>query len=465
MSATQAAIVLRHLRGVAFAEPHPDRQLLERFVRGREEAAFAALVKRHGPLVLGVCRRVLRDGHDAEDAFQATFLALARNAGSVGVTGSLAGWLYRVAYHTALRSRTRAASRLRHERQVEAPPRADPLAEVTGRELLAVLDEELQRLAECHRLPLVLCYLEGRTCDEASRQLGWALRTFKRRLDEARSRLRRRLERRGLGPPAALLGTGMVATAVPPTLAASTVRAATAGIVGITAGKLKPALAVGLAVVLTAGAVGWYGFAAPAAEGPPAAAASKGPPAADEKKSRSVAGLVLNAEGKPIAGAAVVVQGWPRRPPRAADPETRMEVLGRGKTDAGGTFRIEIPRTSSVDHWSLAVLAGAVGHGLAVQEWSPDAERPEAVLRLEREQVIRGRLVDLQGAAAANVAVRVESVRRKGQNNTYAPLGDLAPWPAAVTTGPDGRFTLRGLGATCDVHLAIADERFASGRL
>src|SRR5215467_758865 len=135
MASAQTHPVLRHIRGLAAAED-ADRQLLERFVTAREESAFAALVRRHGPLVLGVCRRVLHDPDDAEDAFQATFLALARRAGSVGRRAALGTWLYQVAYHAALRVRKRTTARRQRERK--APPRqqADPLAEVTGRELL-----------------------------------------------------------------------------------------------------------------------------------------------------------------------------------------------------------------------------------------------------------------------------------------------------------------------------------------
>src|SRR5262249_37815650 len=161
MTATQAHAVLRHLREFVATEGTgalTDRQLLEQFTTRHEEAAFAALVRRHAPLVLGVCRRVLRHEQDAEDAFQATFLVLARKANEVGRQGSVAGWLHRVAYHAALRARARATGREQHERQ--APPRqpGDLLAEVTGRELLAVLDEELQSLPDESRSPQDLCY-------------------------------------------------------------------------------------------------------------------------------------------------------------------------------------------------------------------------------------------------------------------------------------------------------------------
>src|SRR5262245_46383714 len=150
------------------ARQQSDGQLLQRFAAQREEDAFAVLLRRHGPLVLGVCRRVLHDPNDAEDAFQATFLTLARKAGSIRKQESLSTWLYQVAYHEAARVLGRTATRQKHER--EAPPRmeSDPLAELSARELLAALDEELHGLPERYRAPLVLCHLQERTCDEAA---------------------------------------------------------------------------------------------------------------------------------------------------------------------------------------------------------------------------------------------------------------------------------------------------------
>src|SRR5262249_20732696 len=120
MATATSSIVIRHIRSLMTTERTgqlPDHTLLDRFAQGREEAAFATLVRRHGPLVLGVCRRVLHNPHDAEDAFQATFLVLARKAGSVGRQGSLAGWLYQVAYHLAIKARAQATNRRHREGQ------------------------------------------------------------------------------------------------------------------------------------------------------------------------------------------------------------------------------------------------------------------------------------------------------------------------------------------------------------
>src|SRR4051812_45976040 len=149
-----------------------DTQLLERFVSSHDEAAFELLLWRHGPTVLGVCRRLLSDPHDAEDAFQATFLVLARKAGSIARREAGGSWLYRVAYRVALRARAERAKRATTQ-QVDADALPAPLGVDRGwQELRQVLDEEVNRLPARHRAAFVLCCLEGKTGEEAARQLG-----------------------------------------------------------------------------------------------------------------------------------------------------------------------------------------------------------------------------------------------------------------------------------------------------
>src|SRR5437763_6451073 len=187
--------VLHHLRRLVAAEcaaPGPDRALLERIVRGRDEAAFAALVKRHGPMVLGVCRRVLRHEQDAEDACQAAFLVLARKAAAVRKKDSIGSWLHGVAFRAASNLRRAAARRHAREQPAADEPRAGD-AEVTWREVRTVLDEELRRLPERFQAPLLLCCLEGRTRDEAAQELGWSLATLRGRPERGRALLRGRL--------------------------------------------------------------------------------------------------------------------------------------------------------------------------------------------------------------------------------------------------------------------------------
>src|SRR5262245_15284 len=158
-----------------------DRQLLDRFARERDESAFACLVRRHGALVLGVSRRVLRHDQEAEEVFQASFLILAHKAASRRWQHSIAGWLYCVAYRLAVRARVRIARRRRLERQ--AGTASERMAgNENCEELYTALDEELEALRDQYREPLLLCYLEGKTRDQAAGQLGWSLRTLERRL-------------------------------------------------------------------------------------------------------------------------------------------------------------------------------------------------------------------------------------------------------------------------------------------
>src|SRR5207249_4451809 len=179
-------------------EESRDAQLLKRFAADHDETAFAALVQRHGPMVLGVCRRVLQDAHAAEDAFQATFLVLVRRARSIARPELLGNWLYGVAYRTAVRAKQNAARRNAYERQAMPMLTAEPTQEVARREVMAVLDEEMNRLPEKYRAPLVLCYLEGCTNEEAARQLGHPTGSMSGLLSRGRELLRKRLTRRGV---------------------------------------------------------------------------------------------------------------------------------------------------------------------------------------------------------------------------------------------------------------------------
>jgi RNA polymerase sigma factor (sigma-70 family) len=211
------------------AEPG-DHELLERFAARGDEAAFAALVRRHGPMVRGLCRRLLGDPGRAEDVFQATFLVLARRASHIRKRQSVGSFLYGVARRLGCNARRGEARRRRHERRA-AQCRPRPRSPEAGwAELLATLDEELARLPEQARAPLLLCYLEGRTQDEAARFLGWSLGTLRRRLERGRDLLRLRLTGRGATLSAALFAALLAphgaTAAVPECLAETTARAA-----------------------------------------------------------------------------------------------------------------------------------------------------------------------------------------------------------------------------------------------
>lgn len=236
MSAGQLSAVVRHIRRLARPPdvPATDQALLRRFAAEHDEAAFEELVERHGRLVWGVCRRVLHHTHDAEDVFQATFLVLARKAGAVRWRDSVGGWLYAVAYRLASEARRRAARRQLHEQRAGQVRAAAPAS--ACQELCSLLDDELGRLPSRLRVPLLLCYLEGLTGDQAARQLGWSQRTLQRRLAQGRELLRGRLARRGVTLSAALLAPALqingASAAVPAALAASTTPAAVAFVCG-----------------------------------------------------------------------------------------------------------------------------------------------------------------------------------------------------------------------------------------
>jgi RNA polymerase sigma factor (sigma-70 family) len=260
-----SAPVLHHIR--RFIDPcvvdaGSDATLLGRFVCGRDQEAFAALVARHGPMVYRLCRRVLGDGPAAEDVAQATFVVLARKAAGIRHPETLAAWLHGVAYRLALKARAAEARRRQVEsRHVPNTPSstADPLAEVSARELLIVLDAELQGLPERYRLPVILCCLEGRSQPEAARLLGWTPGSVKGRLERGRALLHRRLVRRGLTLSAALwtleAARGTTTARLPAELTASVMRAVET-ITSSVALKTKFALVLVLMIGAFAGGAG-----------------------------------------------------------------------------------------------------------------------------------------------------------------------------------------------------------------
>lgn len=250
--------LLRDLRRLAAASPCDhlhDGQLLGRFILDHDETAFEALVRRHGPMVLRVGLRVLPNLQDAEDICQATFLTLARRASSIRQSASVASWLYGVAYRMAMKARAHDAKRRAREQRKTAPVHSQPLAELTGQEICRILDEELQRLPTACRQALVLCLLEGRTRDEAAQQLGLSLATLKRRLEQGRALLRKRLGGRGLGLAAVLsaaaLAEAAASAALPSRLMLPLIHAATR----IAAGKAMAGLVSAKVAALTEGMV------------------------------------------------------------------------------------------------------------------------------------------------------------------------------------------------------------------
>ncbi|HKA05637.1 MAG TPA: sigma-70 family RNA polymerase sigma factor, partial [Gemmataceae bacterium] len=289
-----------------------DPQLPADFLDRRDASAFEALVRRHGPLVLAACRQVLRDESAAEDAFQATFVALYQKAAAIRRRPSLGGWLFRVARRTALRARRADDRRARHE--AGATTKRKPEFDLSWREGVTILHEELDRLPDTYRNALILCYLEGLPQDDAARRLGWTVNELRGRLERGRVRLRNRLKARGVTLSAGL-AAAIGATALPPTLVASAVAGAgrpSARVASLAAtgawGKLKAfaALAVAAGLIFGFGVAGndpQAGAQPPAKEAQANSIVKKDdvdPPAPKDGRART--GRVLDTDGKPLAG-------------------------------------------------------------------------------------------------------------------------------------------------------------------
>jgi RNA polymerase sigma factor (sigma-70 family) len=257
MAGEPITLLLKRLRACGTlrdGEEAEDGVLLDRFVARGEESAFENLVKRHGPMVLALCRHLLRDPHAAEDAFQATFLVLVRKAASIRNPALLGSWLHGVAYRTAVRARVNAARRRSHEREGVEMAAVQPSGEEAGTELRPAVHEEVNRLPEKYRAPVVLCYFQGRTNEEAARHLAWPVGTVKGRLTRARNILRARLARRGWALPAGVFATlltqEMAPAALPAPLLGTIVEA---GLLTVAGRAVAPGLVSAQAAVLTEG--------------------------------------------------------------------------------------------------------------------------------------------------------------------------------------------------------------------
>jgi RNA polymerase sigma factor (sigma-70 family) len=495
---------IRTLFGVGTLAGMTDAELLRRFASRRDpaaEAAFRALVARHGPMVLGVCRQLLGDPHDAEDAFQATFLVLARKAGSIRDAELLGNWLYGVALRTASKSKVQRARRRKRQEQEAAMSSAEPAWE-TGNcesdwsllEHSQALHEELGRLPDKFRVPIVLCYLEGVSQDETARRLRCPVGTIRSRLARARDRLRGRLLRRGVALPVAAVAAFAAESAkasVPEPLVETTIRAATQFATGRTATGLVSASAAALTrevlrtmfltkLIPTAGALlllgglAWFALAAaPFARGndtpaaaPTPASAKPAAPAATEKRV-DVRGRVVELDsGQPIAGAAIELSP----DPSSTDSAGRV---ARASTGADGQFRVTV-RTDGLSN-NPKIIAQAKGYG---PDWSDlNTSMPEdVVLKLPKDDVpIDGRIVDLEGQPVADVKIELghifktddgkldaylATVKEKDLYYTSADFGllkhasahDLG-LPAHVMTDADGRFRITGAGRNRVVHI------------
>jgi RNA polymerase sigma factor (sigma-70 family) len=502
MDTRQSGALLRHLRQLLdpqAARDLSDAELVRRFAARRDEGAFAALVQRHGRLVWEVCRHVLHDDHDAEDAFQGTFLVLARKAVSIRKQASIASWLYGVAYRVAQKAKVAAARRRAHETRAASVPALQPPSELAWRELQGILDAELSRLPQKYKTPFVLCCLEGKSKKEAAEELGWKEGTVSSRLAQARKLLQRRLARRGVTLSALLCGTALTqstASAVPPMLAAGTVKAGlafTAGHAGVPTGSSALAEAVLRAMAVTRVKLGIAFLAAlvlaavawalrstaeaprdveeQARRGPPPQGpAPEAPPGPGAEGKMIVTGRILGPTGQPLAGAQVAVIATELRQIGApgSDIQTGHKVLRSGQTDARGQFFLALERPAPEQYTNIGLLAGAPGYA---PSWLPVSHRDsyhqaqEVFCKLEPGQVVRGRLIDGQGLPARHVRIDVVGmVRRSGPNRALrfrGPQESLRSWSASATTDDTGQFFLRDIGPNCDVELHVHDPRFA----
>jgi RNA polymerase sigma factor (sigma-70 family) len=456
MTTRTATILSRAIRtaagdGTAAAS---DRDLLRRFADAGDHEAFAALFRRHSGLVLGVCRRALPNVQDAEDACQATFLVLARKARTGRWQPSLANWLYTTARRVARNVRVTAQRRTLHEGRAAVPDSVQPIDHMTARELLAVLDEELDKLPPRYREPLILCYLQGLTRDEAAARLGVPPATLKSRLERGRKQLGDALTRRGCGAGAGLLALAATSTAeaAPPGLVGA-VLAAVAGKAPVAVTRLSEgATTKGVvnksvaAALLLAGTVALgFGLVStkPLADRQPrpgdsgrtakALLAAVANPAADPQGPRLVSGRVLTPDGKPAGGAKLFA---PVRKDGLLDSTFYVEWRQVGVTEADGRFAASLPAPAKdASQFNLVVH----GSGLGVDWLVLRAEESESVqdvtLRLTEDLPVAGRVVDAEGRPVAGVSVTVIEVRAPGkrQFDSY-----LAEWAKVGTGIPPG---------------------------
>ena len=362
----------------------PDRRLLDIFIEGRDGDAFEVLVARHGPMVLSVCRGILRDPNDAEDAFQATFLVLVKKAATIRGDQALGGWLYRVAHRVAVEANKAAARRRACEREAGLMASATMASGPTlVDQVLSALHEEIGQLPEKHRVAVVLCDLEGMTHAQAAVELRWSERTLRRRLAEARDHLKARLGRRGLMHDDAMLGAVFLREAracVPAAWQGATVQAAldildqsvAVGSVSMAAQSLTREvlktmfvrkLTIAAAALLGAGMLAWAASAALISRGDepkaaPAAVTRQAAPAPrpdpepdplDAVGTFPVRGLVLDPDGKPVANAAIYVHHDSFDAMTAATantvPESRSDRVAA--SDADGRFHFDLDKSAS----------------------------------------------------------------------------------------------------------------------
>lgn len=508
MRSSALAAGVRHLRGVMALhgrDQENDEQLLHAFASRRDDSAFAALVGRHGSMVMNVCSRVLGQQQDAEDAFQATFLVLARKAALLRDKTALASFLHGTAYRMAMKAKQSAARRRQHEGQAASRAPVDPVDELSWREVRTLLDEEIACLSEKYRIVFILCVLENTSREEAAKRLGLKPGTVSSRLTTARKRLAQRLAYRGVELTTVLAAAAVMtppASALPMGLMVSTIKAATAvaageGLSGIVTAsvaelvesataammvsKIKLATIAFLTLSLLGGAGVWLNAqphaTIPLPEQPPAAKSDDKPKAApskpEEAKTEEFRGQVLDPDGKPFAGAKLhFIYPTPKELP----------IPVRATSDAEGRFRFRVAKTefdrAKLEPWEEAIVVAAAegyGLGMAVMKSGKSVSNTALMLRLAKDDApLKGRILDLQGKPVVGAAIRVSGLLAPVKDDLAAFVSDLKDQkeffpPVAkhlagstvatlfppVKTGKDGRFEIKGVGRERLANLRI----------
>ena len=508
MMTNHALRPLRRLLAEGSLAGMTDAQLLARFAERRDEVAFAALVERHGRMVLATCRGAARDAHDADDAYQATFLALALRADRLWAEGgSLAAWLHRVAHRAASKAAAGAARRRAAECRASSDRAVETASGVDRDELRAAVHHEVARLPDRLRRPVVLCDLSGLTYAQAAAELGLGEATVRRRRANAHGLIRARLERRGVSPSMAPIAAilGRAGASIPASVTADALsKAATAvalagrataaaglapAAIGLAVRALPTALpirsAVAAAILIAVGATAGPAWTvAPATPGGgddsathseserPAPAADLAIKADSEETSVIVvSGQVVGPDGRPASGASV----------RATEGDESTHV----ETDAEGRFRL--PVAEEVPRYGVGLVATRDGYAPGFVTAKGGATPGDTIIRLkEDDPPIVGRVLDLEGRPVAWATVRPIRVREPDG-------GDLSAWlevaragnagstelenrfldnritaedfglPSELTTDAEGRFRLGGVGRERVVELQIVGPtiRFA----
>ncbi len=456
MSNESSAAILRHVQTIFRAGSSrslTDGQLLDRYRSGdpdAAEAAFAALVERHAGMVFALCRAVLGDPHDAEDALQATFLVMARRARSIREPGSVAGWLARVARRIAIRAKVRRAVRRARER--DAAEREAKWIMSGPPESYAELYEEIDRLPARFRGPVVLCHLEGLTYEQAAGQLLVPVGTVRSRLARARERLGARLKRRGIVP--GLVDTALVPRPAPPVAATEAILRAAMDLAGNRAVAVAiSAEAVRLAslysrsrIMLRMGMIAMTLFVAglvalgagmPATTRVPAAEAAESPAIAEDPApaGQTIFARVVDGQGKPVPGQEVHVWGGSREhQTMTADVEGRITIPDDGVKGQRYLFLVAIPDEKTI---------GWAGLGLRSADLASGTQDDPLTLTLEpRDSPVTGTVVDRGGRPIAGVEVRVEQMSDDVNGTLTRQEATFAGWPIVAMTDDRGQYTI-----------------------